>query len=119
MAKARFLSDAERSRLEAFPPGLSRDDIAAYFTPTQRDLAETRQLRGDANRLAFGVGVGVMRLVGFIPKHLDATPVPVLEAVAAQLRFVAGPPVVRRPHQGERTRGAVGVVALPHVEQPR
>ena len=85
MAAGLFLADSERRRLQAFPSSVSRDDIASYFSLSRRDLLEVRRTRGDTNRLGFTLGLGAVRLLGFLPRDLSAVPTDVLRFVVGQL----------------------------------
>ena len=84
MATALFLNEAEQQRLQTFPSTITRDDIASYFTLSRRDLEEVRKLRGDTNRLGFGLLLGALRLLGFVPVKLAAAPAEVVQFVATQ-----------------------------------
>ena len=82
MATGLFLTDAERTRLQSFPKTVSREDTAAYFTLSRRDLAVTRRTRGSVNRLGFAVALGSLRYLGYLPGDLTEAPLRVREFVA-------------------------------------
>ena len=85
MATALFLNAAEQMRLQRFPTHVSRDDIAAFFTLSRRDVAEVRRLRSDPNRLGFAIVLGAIRMLCFAPARSAVVPDEVLHFVAAQL----------------------------------
>lgn len=71
--------------MQAFPTDVSREDMAAYFSLSRLDLAEVGRMRGDGNRLGFALGLGAVRLLGFLPQDLSELPPAPVAFVARQL----------------------------------
>jgi len=80
-----FLSDAERERLDSFPPQITPGDIATYFTLSRADRAQLPRTTSAANRLGFALQLGALRYLGFSPDDLDTVPEAVVAFVAKQL----------------------------------
>jgi hypothetical protein len=84
-----FLTDAERDRLRRYPSDVPPEDLAAYFTLSDRDLIQVRRQRGGPNRLGFALQLCTLRYLGFMPDALHSVPPAVLAHLAQQ---VGGPP---------------------------
>jgi hypothetical protein len=57
-----FLSEADHERLNNFPSEIESEDLSAYFLLSPEDLAIVRKLRGDHNRLGFGLQLCSLQL---------------------------------------------------------
>jgi TnpA family transposase len=82
----RFLSEAERGRLRRFPDSISSEDVVAFFTLSEADLAQVRKRSGDYNRLGFALQLCTLRYLGYSPHDLAAIPAQAVAYVARQLR---------------------------------
>lgn len=78
-----FVSDTDRRALEQFPTFV--EDPANYFTLLAEDLELVMARYGSAARLAGGLQIGAMRLVGFVPFDLTAAPSDIVDFVAGQV----------------------------------
>lgn len=85
----RFLSEAERHRLNRFPPEISPEDVITYFTLASTEVALVNQRRGETNRLGFALQLGALRYLGFCPDELTAAPVVIVTYLADQLNLSA------------------------------
>ncbi len=52
---SRFLTNAEKERLESFPAEINEVDKTAFFTLTDSDLALINRRTGEQNRLGFAI----------------------------------------------------------------
>lgn len=93
MPSGTFLSAAERTRLSAFPKDVSKEDAAAYFTLTRRDLVLVRATRGVSSRLGLALTLGGLRFLGFVPARLVGVPVAAVKRVASQLGIAVDTPL--------------------------
>ena len=82
-----FLSQDERDRLSYFPPGISDDELIAYFTLTPEDNAVIGKQRRPHNRLGFAILLCALRYLGFFPLDLARVPAKVIAFVAGQLEL--------------------------------
>jgi TnpA family transposase len=81
-----FLSAADRVSLDRFPDVVEVDELRRCFPVADSDRAAVIDRRyGAAARLAGGLQIGSLRLLGFVPAELELAPPPVVEYVAAQL----------------------------------
>lgn len=87
MAAGLFLSVSERARLQAFPAAVGREDLAAYFTLTEADRAQTVRCRGNQNQLGFALVLCAIRYLGFVPTDVASASAEVLAFVARQLNL--------------------------------
>ena len=80
-----FLTDTERDRLRRYPSDVPPEDLAAYFTLSDRDLIQVRRQRGGPNRLGFALQLCTLRYLGFVPEPLRPVPPAVIDYLAQQL----------------------------------
>ena len=78
-----FLSVTERERLARFPSSVDPDDLGCFVLTPQVDHIARRHGRGA--RVAGGLQIGAMRLVGFVPDDLTDAPSAVVGFVADQV----------------------------------
>ena len=81
----RLFTDAERERLNRFPPDISPADVLAFFTLSDDEL----ELIGDRNRLGFGLQLKTLPYLGFVPDALGGVPARVVSYLALQLSVPA------------------------------
>lgn len=74
----KFLTKAERERLNKFPQDISKDDIITFFTLTDSDLNQIPTKSADYNRLGFALQLCTLRFLGFCPDNLKAIPFKVI-----------------------------------------
>ncbi len=81
-----FLSKADRKSLGRFPPSVDPDDLAACFFLNEDDdqAIISRRYRG-GGRIAAGLQIGAIRLLGFVPADLSSAPSEVVRFVADQV----------------------------------
>lgn len=82
-----FLTNSERQKLEQFPPEITEDDLAVYFTLTPADKLFIMKQRGEYNRLGFAVLFCTLRYLGFCPNNLQNIPVTIIDYVRKQLKL--------------------------------
>ena len=81
-----FLTDADRQALDRFPAEVDDHDLRRCFAISEFDRSEIVERRyGPAGRLAAGLQLGAVRLVGFVPSDLATAPDEVVHYVAAQV----------------------------------
>jgi TnpA family transposase len=81
-----FLTDADRAALDRFPLEIDDHDLRRCFALTEFDRSEIVERRyGPAGRLAAGLQLGALRLIGFVPADLMTAPADVTHFVAAQV----------------------------------
>ena len=86
MKRGGVLTAADREALSRFPPQIDPDDLRRYFTFTPADFTRVIDRRyGAAAQLAAGLQIGAVRLLGFVPADLSATPTEVLCHVGNQV----------------------------------
>ena len=77
-----LFSSGERVTLDAFPEQV---DLAAFWL-TDNDRSElVGWRRSGAGRLAAGLQIGALRVLGFIPHNLTGTPSEAIDLVCQQL----------------------------------
>ena len=81
----RFLSDAQREQLSGFPAEFDVEALGRFFTLSGADLAETRQRRGDGNRLGWSLQLCGLRMLGFCPDDVTTAPAEAVRFVGRQL----------------------------------
>lgn len=82
-----FLSIPERTRYESVPSIILEADLRQHFYLTHADRLVVLPLRGETNRLAVALQIGLLRLMGFLPDNWwNHLPADVVEFVARQLR---------------------------------
>lgn len=81
-----FLSIPERTRYEPVPAIILEADLRQHFYLTHADRLVVLPLRGETNRLAVALQIGLLRLMGFLPDTWwTQLPLDVVEFVAGQL----------------------------------
>lgn len=86
MQRGGFLNDVERSALGRFPDDIAGDALRRCFTITDRDRAVVVARRyGASGRLAGGLQLGGVRLLGFVPDDLSSAPDHAVVHVARQV----------------------------------
>ena len=80
-----FLSEAERERLDRFPPQIVHADLITFFTLSPADRVQLPRTTTAANRLGFALQLGALRYLGFSPDDLTTAPEVVVAFVAEQL----------------------------------
>jgi len=81
--RGRFLSSSEHAALDRFPVEIDPDDLTACFTLTNENQADIVARRyGAGGRLAAGLQIGALRLLGFVPADVST-------ASEVAVRFVA------------------------------
>ena len=80
-----FLSQAERQRLEQFPPDVSEQDLIVYFTLTPADTERIAQQRTPHTQLGFALLLCSLRYLGFFPLDSPAIPAHVVAYIAEQI----------------------------------
>ena len=84
MKRGGFLTSADREALDRFPAEVDADDLDRCFALTSSDRSEIVARRyGPAARLAGGLQLGALRLLGFVPSDLSTAPGHVVRQVAA------------------------------------
>jgi len=108
---AEILTNAERGRLEAFPALISRTDIVDYFTLLPTEVALVGKKKRARNRLGFGLQIGCLRYLGFIPVDLGDAPAGVVDHICRQLSVppeslaeYVSRPRTRQQHAAEAAR---------------
>ena len=77
-----FLKAADRDALARFPTQVDTDDLRRCFTLTPHDFAEVLDRRyGEGARMAAGIQIGALHLLGFVPDDLSTVPDAVLTFV--------------------------------------
>lgn len=80
-----FLSEAERERLDSFPPQIVHADLITFFTLSKADRAQLPRTTTASNRLGFALQLGALRYLGFSPDDLTTAPEAVVVFMAEQL----------------------------------
>jgi Domain of unknown function (DUF4158) len=81
----RLFTDAERDRLNRFPPDIPPGDLLAWFTLSDDALELIGDRRGEHNRLGFGLQLTTLPYLGFVPDDLTSAPARVVAYLALQL----------------------------------
>lgn len=84
---SRFLTNAEKNRLENFPAEIGEVDKTAFFTLTDNDLDLVRRRTGEQNRLGFAILLCSLKFLGFIPENLGIIPAEIIQYLAEQLKI--------------------------------
>ena len=86
MKRGGFLTKADRGALGRFPSEIDADDIRRCFTLMPADFTEVIDRRyGAAGKLAGGLQIGAVRLLGFVPADLSSAPSEVVRFVGKQV----------------------------------
>ena len=86
MKRGGFLTKTDREALLRFPSEIDADDIRRCFTLTPADFGEVIDRRyGAAGKLAGGLQIGAVRLLGFVPGDLSSVPKEALRFVGDQV----------------------------------
>lgn len=86
MNRGGFLTKADRATLDRFPIEVDAQDLRRCFTISEHEMAEiVDRRRWPAAKLAAGLQLGALRLVGFVPADLATAPAPAVAFVAAQV----------------------------------
>ena len=80
-----FLSDVDREALDRFPAEVGTEDLNRCFLLGPADLELVWARDGPPARLAGGLQVGALQLLGFVPDDLESAPGSVVEFVAGQV----------------------------------
>ncbi len=81
-----FLNQSQRERYERVPIDISEYDLMQFFQFTQQDKFFLKSFRGEHNRLAIALQIGLVRFMGFLPdKWQDQIPGNVAAIVSGQL----------------------------------
>ncbi len=114
MKRGGFLKVADRDALARFPNHVDTDDLGLCFTLTPHDFAEVIDRRyGSGARVAAGIQIGAMRLLGFVPDDLSAVPDAVLTFVAEQVG--ASPETVTDYTTRQQTRSEHVTAVIRHL----
>ena len=114
MKRGGFLKVADRDALARFPNHVDTDDLGRCFTLTPHDFAEVIDRRyGSGARVAAGIQIGAMRLLGFVPDDLSAVPDAVLTFVAEQVG--ASPETVTDYTTRQQTRSEHVTAVIRHL----
>lgn len=84
---SRFLTNAEKERLENFPGEINEVDKTAFFTLTDSDLALINRRTGEQNRLCFAILLCSLKFLGFVPDNLLELPQEITQYLAQQLKI--------------------------------
>jgi TnpA family transposase len=84
-----FLTKSERQRLEQFPPEITGDDLAVYFTLTPLDKSFIIKQRREHNRFGFAVLLCTLRYLGFCPNDLQSIPTAIIDYLGKQLKIAS------------------------------
>ena len=82
-----FLTEAQRERLSRFPDDIGRDDLSAYFTLSEADIAAIYRQRHDHTRLGFALQLCALCYLGFAPDDLSTVPTTMVQFIARQLKL--------------------------------
>ena len=86
MDRGGFLTAEDREALSRFPAQIDVDALRRYFTLTPADFAAVVDRRyGPAAKLAAGLQIGAVRLLGFVPADLSTAPGGVVRYVGEQV----------------------------------
>ena len=86
MKRGGFLTRADREALSKFPSQIDADDIRRCFTLIAADFGGVIDRRyGAAGKLAGGLQIGAVRLLGFVPSDLSSAPPEVVRFVGNQV----------------------------------
>ena len=111
MKRGGFLKVADRDALARFPNHVDTDDLGLCFTLTPHDFAEVIDRRyGSGARVAAGIQIGAMRLLGFVPDDLSAVPDAVLTFVAEQVGASPGTVTDYTTRQQTRSEHVTAVI---------
>ena len=84
-----YLSDVEVAEFEAWPAEISRSDLVTFFELSGKEIRWIRSHRSEPNQLGFGIRIGALRFLGFVP-DLAAIHTDVGAHIAEQLDVPTG-----------------------------
>ncbi|MCP4303888.1 MAG: Tn3 family transposase, partial [bacterium] len=86
MKRGGFLTKADRAALDRFPIEVDAHDLRRCFTISEYEQAEiVDRRRWPGMKLAAGLQLGALRLIGFVPADLATAPLEVVNFVASQV----------------------------------
>ena len=86
MKRGGFLTTSDRATLDRFPIKVDAQDLRRCFTISEHDRAEiVDRRRSPGAKLAAGLQLGALRLIGFVPSDLATAPADVVSFVANQV----------------------------------
>lgn len=80
-----IFTEAERTRLDAFPEEITHDDLITFFTLSEAEREQLPFFSAPYNRLGFAIQLCTLRFMGFVPEVLTHIPPAVVEYVAEQI----------------------------------
>ena len=84
--RGRFLSSSEQAALDRFPAEIEPDDLTSCCSLTNEDHHGIVSRRyGPGGRLAAGLQIGALRLLGFVPADVTTAPESAIRFVADQV----------------------------------
>lgn len=86
MDRGGFIRAPERAALDGFPGEVDAEELIGSFELSDADLDFVWQRRSPVLRLATGLQIGALRLLGFVPEDLSSAPPEVVGYVASQVR---------------------------------
>jgi hypothetical protein len=107
-----FLSDQEAVAFGRYGGSVSWPDLERFFFLDDRDRQLVTGLRGDHNRLGFGVQLTTVRYIGrFLSDPLDGVPTEAIDFLAGQLQ-IADPSCVKRYALRPQTHRELALVRI-------
>ena len=79
-----IFTEAERTRLDAFPEEITHDDLITFFTLSEADREQLPFFSAPHNRLGFAIQLCTLRFMG-LPEDLMRIPPDIVEYVAEQI----------------------------------
>ena len=71
-----IFTEAERTKLDAFPEEITHDDLITFFTLSEADREQLPFFSAPHNRLGFAIQLCTLRFMGFVPEELPISPQP-------------------------------------------
>jgi TnpA family transposase len=84
---SRFLTNAEKEKLENFPAEINEIDKTAFFTLTESDLTLINRRTDRQNRMGFAILLCCLKFFGFIPESFSRMPSEIIKYLADQLKI--------------------------------
>lgn len=97
-----FLSETDRTELNAFPKTISLSDLNHYFRLSPRDKQAAKEQHGAVNKLGFALQLCTLRFLGWCPKEWGELPEEVVSYLAQQLKVA--PELLEKYGKRENTR---------------